>query len=63
MVDKNTGVMTTVAGTGVPGFSGDGGPPTEAQLNLPLSVRFDAQGTMFIGDVPNNRIRAVIQNP
>ncbi|WP_179714419.1 NHL domain-containing protein [Nocardioides lianchengensis] len=53
------GTITTVAGTGVGGFSGDGGPATSAQLNNPYSVAVDAGGTIFIGDDGNNRIRKV----
>jgi hypothetical protein len=53
------GTITTVAGTGVPGFSGDGGPATSAQLNEPHGVAFTADGTLLIADALNNRIRAV----
>lgn len=53
------GTITTVAGTGVSGFSGDGGPATSAQLALPLSASVDALGQIFIGD-SNNRVRRVV---
>lgn len=53
------GTITTVAGTGMAGFSGDGGPATRAQLNYPKAVALDAAGNMFIADTFNNRIRMV----
>lgn len=62
-VDAQTGIIETVAGTGEPGFGGDGGPPTEALLNLPLYVLVGEGGNLYIGDVPNNRVREVIMSP
>jgi hypothetical protein len=56
---SSDGNITTVAGTGVPGFSGDGGPATAAQLDLPHGVAFLPNGTLLIADTLNNRIRAV----
>ncbi len=53
------GLITTVAGTGVGGFAGDGGPATSAQLNFPTGVVVDRQGSLFITDIVNNRIRKV----
>lgn len=53
------GLMTTVAGTGVAGFSGDGGKATAAQLNAPTRIAFDAAGNLYIADSENNRIRRV----
>jgi fibronectin type III domain protein/NHL repeat-containing protein len=53
------GTITTVAGTGTPGFSGDGGPATAAQLNLPYSVAVTADGGFLIGDEGNHRVRKV----
>jgi len=53
------GVITTVAGTGVAGFSGDGGKATLAQLNDPLGVAVDAAGNLYIADETNSRIRRV----
>jgi cysteine-rich repeat protein len=58
-VDAATGVITTVAGTGVAGFSGDGGPATSAQLNLPSGVAVDGLGNLWIADWFNHRIRRV----
>lgn len=54
------GVITTVAGNGTPGFSGDAGPATKAQLNSPRGVAVDAAGNLFIADYLNNRIREVV---
>jgi len=53
------GIITTVAGNGVNGFSGDGGPATSAEFNLPEGVAVDASGNLFIADFGNNRIREV----
>ena len=54
-----TGTITTVAGTGQPGFSGDGGPATAAQLNRPFSVAALPGGSFLVADLGNNRIRRV----
>jgi sugar lactone lactonase YvrE len=56
------GVITTYAGTGQPGFSGDGGPATQAQLNTPVGLLVDPDGNLFISDQLNNRIRKVSPN-
>jgi sugar lactone lactonase YvrE len=53
------GIITTVAGTGVRGFSGDGGPATEAQLNAPTAVAVDGLGNLYIADWGNFRVRKV----
>jgi sugar lactone lactonase YvrE len=53
------GIITTVAGTGILGFSGDGGPATSAQLSFPYGVAVDGAGNLFIADTGNNRIRRV----
>jgi sugar lactone lactonase YvrE len=58
-IDAGTGMVSTVAGTGVPGFSGDGGPADRAQLRQPHSIAFDATGDLLICDIGNSRIRAV----
>jgi sugar lactone lactonase YvrE len=51
---------TTVAGTGAPGFSGDNGPATAAQLNTPVAVAVDSTGEfLYIADLINNKIRIV----
>jgi uncharacterized protein (TIGR03437 family) len=53
------GIISTVAGNGIPAFSGDGGAPTQASLNTPTSVAVDSIGRLFIGDTGNLRIRVV----
>ena len=60
-VDAN-GIITTVAGTGTEGFSGDGGPAIDAQLNAPMGMAIDADGNLFIADAQNRRIRRVDPN-
>ena len=59
MVTKTTGIITTIAGTGAPGYSGDGGKATLATLNYPYSVVVDTSGNIFIADTYNHRIRVV----
>jgi uncharacterized protein (TIGR03437 family) len=58
------GVITTVAGNGAlnPGFTGDGGPATQASLNGPKGVAVDAAGNLFIADSFNSAIRVVLPN-
>src|ERR1035441_4762641 len=51
-IDKN-GTLTVVAGTSRPGFSGDGGPAQNAQLNTPLGLSLDASGNLYIADAGN----------
>jgi len=58
-LDAITGVVTLVAGNGTPGFSGDDGPATSAQLNQPLGIAVDSVGNLYIADAGNNRIRKV----
>ena len=58
-VDGRTGVITTLAGTGVAGFSGDGGPASRAQLRQPHSITLGRDRLLLICDVGNHRIRAV----
>ncbi len=53
------GQMIVVAGTGVQGYSGDGGPATSAQLNNPQQLALDREGNLYIADVQNNRVRRV----
>ena len=59
MVSKSTGVTTTIAGTGVLGYSGDGGKATDARLFNPSGVAVDKSGNIFIADLYNYRIRKV----
>jgi uncharacterized protein (TIGR03437 family) len=56
----SNGVLTTVAGTGTAGFSGDGGPATAAQLSAPAAIALDSQGALYIADWGNNRVRKVL---
>lgn len=56
---NSAGIISTVAGTGVPGFSGDGGPATAAQLNQPYGMCADASGNVYIADNANYRIRKI----
>lgn len=58
-VDSKTGIITTVAGSGVRGFGGDSGPATNAELNRPESVAVDAAGGLLIADTGNHRVRRV----
>ena len=58
-VDLKSGIVTTIAGTGEAGFSGDGGPATGAQLRQPHSIQFGPDGRLFICDIGNHRVRVV----
>lgn len=60
-VDTN-GIITTVAGKGTPGYSGDGGAATNAALNSPRDAVLDASGNLYIADTLNERIRKVDTN-
>jgi uncharacterized protein (TIGR03437 family) len=56
------GNISTLAGNGVNGFSGDGGQATGAMLNGPQAVAADSQGNVYVGDTANNRVRKVASN-
>ena len=58
-LDLKSGVLTTVAGTGKKGYSGDGGPATAANLNQPYEIRFDKAGNMFFVEMQNHILRRV----
>jgi uncharacterized protein (TIGR03437 family) len=58
-VDGTTGIITTLAGTGVAGYSGDGGAATAAQLSFPRGLAVGADGTLYIADSDNHRVRTV----
>jgi gliding motility-associated-like protein len=58
-IDHLTGIITTIAGNGTQGFSGDGGLATSAQLNEPRGITLDKFGNLFIADYWNNRVRRV----
>ena len=59
---STTGIITTVAGNGILGYSGDGGSADSAELNYPTGVAVDASGNLFIADYNNHRIRKVSTN-
>ncbi len=59
---ETNGIITTVAGNGMPGYSGDGGAPTNAELAYPSGLALDTAGNLFIADSSNNRIRKVETN-
>ena len=56
------GTISTIAGTGVAGFSGDKGPATKAQLNHPSGIAFDKKGNLYFSDRSNERIRMIDSN-
>src|SRR5216683_1098351 len=56
---NTSGIISTVAGNGSPGFSGDNGPATSAMLNYPEGIAIDAAGNLYIADTSNSRIRKV----
>lgn len=58
-IDLTTGVITTVAGTGAAGYSGDGGPATRAQLSAPQRLQIDSRGNLYVADTQNSVIRRV----
>ena len=58
-VTLSTGIITTIAGSEILGFSGDGGPATNAQLFAPEDVVVDSVGNVFLADAGNNRIRKI----
>jgi sugar lactone lactonase YvrE len=58
-IDFTAGTVTTIAGIGVAGFSGDGGPATAAALNQPRDLELGPDGRLYIADTDNHRIRAV----
>ena len=58
-VDRLTGIITSVVGDSLPGYTGDGGLATAAKINSPTCVAFDNLGNLFVGDNINNRIRKI----
>ena len=62
-VDSATGVISTFAGSGARGNTGDGGAATAGRLDAPIGIAVDAAGNGYIADSGNNRIRKVIAKP
>ena len=58
-LNRKNGVITTIAGNGDDGFSGDNGPATEASLSEPTGITVDREGNIYIADLRNNKIRVV----
>jgi len=56
---NTSGIISTIAGSGQTGYSGDGGPATAAELNSPTGISSDGKGNVYIGDVMNNRVRVI----
>ena len=56
---NSTGIINTIAGVGIPGYFGDGGPATDAELKYPSRVTVDVHGNVYIADGANQRIRIV----
>jgi trimeric autotransporter adhesin len=61
MVKSNTGIITTIAGTGIAGYTGNNGPATSAKVNYPVAS-LDQYGNMYISDCNNNVIRLVTKS-
>ncbi|HEY4089098.1 MAG TPA: hypothetical protein VGM43_24380 [Bryobacteraceae bacterium] len=59
-VDAATGVISTIAGTGVDGFSGDDGPALSANISMPTGITADQSGNIYFADENNNRIRMLV---
>ena len=58
-LDLKTSGLTTIAGTGKKGYSGDGGPATKADLNEPYEVRFDREGNLYFVEMKNHVVRKI----
>ncbi|WP_053956385.1 S-layer homology domain-containing protein [Inediibacterium massiliense] len=58
-IDAITGIINTIAGNGTSGYSGDGGPATSAQLDMPYGVDVDSFGNIYVADMNNHRIRKI----
>jgi uncharacterized protein (TIGR03437 family) len=60
--EVSNGAIVTIAGTGSPGYSGDGGPATSGELNNPAGIAIDSVGKLYISDSSNGRIRVLTSN-
>ena len=58
-IDAHTGIITTIAGIGLPGYSGDGGPATKARIGAPTAIRFDGVGNLYFTDRSFHLVRKV----
>ena len=58
-IDASSGIIETVAGTGTPGYSGDGGPAVEARVGAPTAIRFDGAGNLYFSDRDHNVVRKI----
>ena len=58
-VDMNSGMITTIAGTGKKGNSGDGGPAKKVEFSRPHSIQFGPNGNLYVCDIGNHRIRKI----
>ena len=58
-IDVDTGRISTVAGGGIQGYTGDGGPATEARIGSPSALRFDAKGNLYFSDLTHHVVRRV----
>jgi len=58
-IDLKTKIITTIAGNGLPGYSGDGGPAKEAQFKQPHSIQFGPEGDLYVCDIGNHAIRRI----
>ncbi|MDP7693056.1 MAG: hypothetical protein QGG89_14580, partial [Vicinamibacterales bacterium] len=58
-IDAQTGIIDTIAGTGTPGYTGDGGPATVARVGAPTAICFDAGGSLLFADGDNHVVRRI----
>ena len=61
-VDRSNGMITTVVGTGIQGYRGDGGPARQARISSPSALAFDAEGNLYFADTDNHCVRKVDRN-
>ena len=61
-IDAHTGIITTIAGVGIPGYSGDGGPAIHARIGAPTAIRFDSAGNLYFADRANHVVCRIDRN-